>query len=204
MEPRRGSRDINSPNVKRIPDPSSKSVLTANLRHVGACHLYVHLTEATTETEARGSLCRWTRRHHPRRQPSQPHAVPHLQPARPLAGCRALEYRSPGTPIRKPRRVEGFAIYPDHNLHMLLFAASMDGQGAIAIQAAKDYQAINGSNMMTYPDAGSLVSGDSTRFRTLRSAPPTRSRAESGISDKVTRSSGSAKRTWRRYTWRAY
>ena len=34
---------------------------------------------------------------------------------------------------------EGFAIYPDHNLHMLLYAASMDGQGAIATQAGKDY-----------------------------------------------------------------
>ena len=34
---------------------------------------------------------------------------------------------------------EGFAIYPEHNLHMLLYAASMDGQGAVAIQAGKDY-----------------------------------------------------------------
>ena len=34
---------------------------------------------------------------------------------------------------------EGFAIYPDHNLHMLLYAASMDGQGGIATQAGKDY-----------------------------------------------------------------
>jgi tetratricopeptide (TPR) repeat protein len=34
---------------------------------------------------------------------------------------------------------EGFAIYPTHNLHMLAFAASMDGQGAVAIQAGKDY-----------------------------------------------------------------
>jgi tetratricopeptide (TPR) repeat protein len=34
---------------------------------------------------------------------------------------------------------EGFAIYPDHNLHMLLYAASMDGQGAVAMQAGKDY-----------------------------------------------------------------
>ena len=33
---------------------------------------------------------------------------------------------------------EGFAIYPEHNLHMLLYAASMDGQGAVAIQAGKD------------------------------------------------------------------
>jgi tetratricopeptide (TPR) repeat protein len=34
---------------------------------------------------------------------------------------------------------EGFAIYPSHNLHMLLFAASMDGQGAVAVQAGRDY-----------------------------------------------------------------
>jgi len=32
-----------------------------------------------------------------------------------------------------------WAIYPSHNLHMLLFAASMDGQGAVAMQAARDY-----------------------------------------------------------------
>ena len=34
---------------------------------------------------------------------------------------------------------EGFAIYTSHNLHMLLFAASNDGQGAVAIQAGADY-----------------------------------------------------------------
>ena len=33
----------------------------------------------------------------------------------------------------------GVAIYPSHDLHMLAFAASMDGQGAVAVQAAKDY-----------------------------------------------------------------
>jgi tetratricopeptide (TPR) repeat protein len=39
---------------------------------------------------------------------------------------------------------EGFAIYPEHNLHMLLYAASMDGQGAIAMQAGKDYAKLTG------------------------------------------------------------
>ena len=34
---------------------------------------------------------------------------------------------------------EGVAIYPWHDLHMLVFAASMDGQGAIAVQAGRDY-----------------------------------------------------------------
>ena len=39
---------------------------------------------------------------------------------------------------------EGFAIYPAHNLHMLLYAASMDGQGAVAMQAGKDYAKLTG------------------------------------------------------------
>jgi tetratricopeptide (TPR) repeat protein len=42
---------------------------------------------------------------------------------------------------------EGFAIYPSHNLHMLLFAASMDGQGAVATQAGKDYAKLTGDTM---------------------------------------------------------
>jgi tetratricopeptide (TPR) repeat protein len=42
---------------------------------------------------------------------------------------------------------EGFAIYPSHNLHMLAFAASMDGQGAVAIQAGKDNAKLTGNNM---------------------------------------------------------
>jgi tetratricopeptide (TPR) repeat protein len=39
---------------------------------------------------------------------------------------------------------EGFAIYPEHNLHMLLFAAAYDGQGAIAMRAGKDYAKLTG------------------------------------------------------------
>ena len=37
---------------------------------------------------------------------------------------------------------EAVAIYPWHDLHMLVFAASMDGQGAIAVQAGRDYSRI--------------------------------------------------------------
>ena len=42
---------------------------------------------------------------------------------------------------------EGIPIYPSHNLHMLLFSASMDGQGAIAMQAGKDYAKLTGNNI---------------------------------------------------------
>ena len=42
---------------------------------------------------------------------------------------------------------EGVAIYPTHNLHMLLFAASMDGQGAVAVRAGKDYHRLTGDSV---------------------------------------------------------
>ena len=48
---------------------------------------------------------------------------------------------------QKAKQGEGLAIYPSHNLHMLLFAASMDGQGAIAIQAGKDYAKLTGDTL---------------------------------------------------------
>ena len=41
---------------------------------------------------------------------------------------------------------QGVAIYPPHNLHMLFFAASFDGQGAIAMRAGKDYRKLTGDN----------------------------------------------------------
>ena len=50
LEPRRGSRDIKAPNVQRILR-AFEEVLAINPTHVGACHLYIHLTEATTEPE---------------------------------------------------------------------------------------------------------------------------------------------------------
>jgi len=41
---------------------------------------------------------------------------------------------------------QGFAIYPEHNLHMLLYAASYDGQGAVAMRAGKDYTKLTGES----------------------------------------------------------
>jgi tetratricopeptide (TPR) repeat protein len=42
-------------------------------------------------------------------------------------------------------------VYPSHNLHMLLFAAVLDGQSAVAIQAAKDLNKIQSSWGWYYP-----------------------------------------------------
>ncbi|HYA17360.1 MAG TPA: hypothetical protein VEF06_07835 [Bryobacteraceae bacterium] len=146
MEPRRGSRDIDSPNVKRIQEVL-EGVLAVNLRHVGACHLYVHLTEATTKpqlaeacADGLGDIIPGAS--HLNHMPS--HTYNQLGRWRDAVRSNIEAWHSD----QLAAQGEGFAIYPDHNLHMLLFAASMDGQGAVAIQAAKDYLKINGMNMM--------------------------------------------------------
>lgn len=137
MEPRRGSRDISSPNVQRIRH-ALETVFKIDPRHVGACHLYIHLTEATTEpglaekcADTIGSLV-----------PGASHLNHMPSHTWNLIGRWGDSVRANLQAWHSDQKAaigEGVAIYPSHNLHMLLFAASMDGQGAIAIQAAKDY-----------------------------------------------------------------
>jgi len=46
LEPRRGTRDHTDPNVQRL-HQVLESILTRDVHHPGACHLYVHATEST-------------------------------------------------------------------------------------------------------------------------------------------------------------
>ena len=137
LEPRRGRWDVEKPAVQKI-HGILESVLAMDVTHPGACHLYVHATEPTVKPE-KAEGC-----------------ADHLGAA--IPGASHIQHMPSHTYNRIGRwgdavranlaawhsdvRAEhdiAWAIYPSHNLHMLLFAASMDGQGAIAIQAAKDY-----------------------------------------------------------------
>ncbi len=137
LEPRRGRWDIEKPAVQKI-HQILEAVLAMDITHPGACHLYVHATEPTTKPE-KAEAC-----------------ANHLGAS--IPGASHIQHMPSHTYNRIGRwgdavrgnlaawhtdlRAEedlAWAIYPSHNLHMLLFAASMDGQGAIAIQAAKDY-----------------------------------------------------------------
>ena len=137
LEPRRGRWDIEKPAVRKI-HGILEAVLAMDIEHPGACHLYVHATEPTVKPE-KAEDC-----------------ADHLGPS--IPGASHIQHMPSHTYNRVGRwgdavrgnlaawhsdlRAEegtAWAIYPSHNLHMLLFAASMDGQGAIAIQAAKDY-----------------------------------------------------------------
>jgi tetratricopeptide (TPR) repeat protein len=145
LEPRRGTRDVNAPNIQRL-HKVFETVLAKDIKHPGACHLYVHATESTVQPEKAAACAEFLGS-----------AIPGASHINHMPSHTWNEIGRWGDGVRanlqawhsdmKAEVGEGFAIYPDHNLHMLLFAASMDGQGAIAMRAGKDYAKRTGDTM---------------------------------------------------------
>jgi tetratricopeptide (TPR) repeat protein len=137
LEPRRGTRDVDAPNIQRL-HGVLESVLTRDPKHPGACHLYVHATESTVRP-GKAEAC----------AVFLGNTIPGASHINHMPSHTFNEVGRWGDSVRanlqawhsdqKAEFGEGFAIYPDHNLHMLLYAASMDGQGAVAMQAGRDY-----------------------------------------------------------------
>ena len=145
MEPRRGTRDLANPNVQRL-HAALERVLAKDIKHPGACHLYVHATESTVKPEKAAACAEFLGNSVPGASHMN-HMPSHTwnEMGRWNDGVRA-NIQAWHSDL-KAAIGEGFAIYPDHNLHMLLFAASNDGQGGIATQAGKDYARSTGDTM---------------------------------------------------------
>ena len=145
LEPRRGTRDLNDPNVRRL-HGVFEGVLARDITHPGACHLYVHATESTSAPEKAEACAEFLGdaipgASHINHMPSHTWNEVGRWADGVVANTKAWHSD------QKAAYDEGIAIYPQHNLHMLLFAASMDGQGAVAIQAGKDYHKLTGTSM---------------------------------------------------------
>ena len=144
LEPRRGTRDFKSPSVQRL-HAVLERILAKDINHPGACHLYVHATESTVVPERAAACAEFLGR-----------SIPGASHINHMPSHTWNEVGRWGDSVRanleawhsdlKAAIGEGFAIYPSHNLHMLLYAASMDGQGAIAMQAGKDYAKLTGDS----------------------------------------------------------
>ncbi len=137
LEPRRGTWPLDKPSVQRI-HRVLEQTLAHDLSHPGACHLYVHATESTPDAykaepcaELLGTSIPGAS--HINHMPS--HTYNRVGRWSDAVRANQRAWHSD----QKAAIGEGFAIYPSHNLHMLLFAASMDGQGAVAAQAGRDY-----------------------------------------------------------------
>jgi tetratricopeptide (TPR) repeat protein len=137
LEPRRGVWPLDRPSVQRI-HRVLEETLARDLSHPGACHLYVHATETTPAAEKAEPCAELLGT-----------SIPGASHINHMPSHTYNQIGRWGDAVRANQRAwhsdqkaaigEGFAIYPSHNLHMLLFAASMDGQGAVAVQAGKDY-----------------------------------------------------------------
>jgi tetratricopeptide (TPR) repeat protein len=140
LEPRRGSWDLTKPSVRRIHEVLL-GVLAEDLSHPGACHLLIHATESTTRPELAEPCADLLGL-----------AIPGASHINHMPSHTYNRVGRWGDAVRanihawhsdqRAEHGEGFAIYPGHNLHMLAFAAAMDGQGAIAMQAGRDYARI--------------------------------------------------------------
>lgn len=144
LEPRQGTRDVNAPNVHRL-HQVLESILARDVRHPGACHLYVHATESTVVPGRAEACAEFLGR-----------SIPGASHINHMPSHTWNEVGRWGDSVRanlaawhsdlKAAVGEGFAIYPQHNLHMLLYAASYDGQGAVAMRAGKDYTKLTGES----------------------------------------------------------
>jgi len=144
LEPRRGTRDVNAPSVHKLHQVLER-ILAQDVHHPGACHLYVHATESTV-VPGRAEAC----------AEFLGNSIPGASHINHMPSHTWNEIGRWGDSVRanldawhsdqKAAVGQGFAIYPEHNLHMLLYAASYDGQGAIAMRAGKDYAKLTGNS----------------------------------------------------------
>jgi tetratricopeptide (TPR) repeat protein len=144
LEPRRGTRDIHDPNVHRL-HQVLEEILSRDVRHPGACHLYVHATESTVVPGRAETCAEFLGRSIPGASHIN-HMPSHTWNEVGRWGDSVRANLAAWHSDQKAAIGQGFAIYPEHNLHMLLYAASYDGQGAIAMRAGKDYTKLTGES----------------------------------------------------------
>jgi hypothetical protein len=140
LEPRRGNWPIDKPSVQHI-HAVLEGVLARNIEHPGACHLYIHSTEPTSMPGKAEGCAEYLGdaipgASHINHMPS--HTYNRIGRWDDAVRGNTQAWHSD----QKAEYGEGFAIYPSHNVHMLLFAGSNAGQGGISTQAARDYKKI--------------------------------------------------------------
>ncbi|HEX2211729.1 MAG TPA: hypothetical protein VHG93_28840 [Longimicrobium sp.] len=171
LEPRRGTWPLEKPSVARIHQVLARAI-AANVAHPGVCHLYIHATE-TTPRAGEAQACADVLVHampgasHLNHMPS--HTYNRMGRWNDAVRSNLVAWASD----RRAAQGTAVSIYPTHNLHMLMFAAAMDGQAARAIEASDAYAALNPSG-----DGASLQAMARLRFGrwddvlALTNAPP--------------------------------
>ncbi len=136
----RGLYRLEQPNVQKF-HAVLDALLDRNLDHPGVCHIYIHATEATQKpdlAEACALLLGNTipGASHINHMPS--HTFNRIGRWGDAVKANLEAWHTD----LKAGTGEGVSYSAGHNLHMLLFAAAYDGQGAISTQASRDFAKI--------------------------------------------------------------
>jgi tetratricopeptide (TPR) repeat protein len=143
--PRPGAIDLNHPVMLRVLRVL-EGALARDMRHTGACHFYVHATELTTRPDKAESCAEFLGSSMPGASHIN-HMPSHTWSKVGRWGDAVRASLQAWRTDQKAAQGQGVATYPEHDLQMLAFAASMDGQGAVAIQAGRDYATVTGNSM---------------------------------------------------------
>lgn len=143
LEDRLGYRDLADPDLIRLHRVLT-GVLDETLEHPGACHLYIHATESTPQPGLALPCAEYLSGVIPVASHIQ-HMPSHTWNEMGLWGKSVRANMNARKSDSKAVQGQGFSYGGAHNLHMLLFAASYDGQGAVATQAGKDYRKVTGN-----------------------------------------------------------
>ncbi len=143
--PRPGTFDIRNPDVARVLQVL-ESALKRDIHHPGACHLYVHTTELTSEPQRAEPCVEFLG-----------NAIPGASHLNHMPAHTWTRVGRWGDAVRaslqawqsdqKATKGEAFLTYPAHDLQMLVYAASFDGQSAPAISAARGIAKLTGDPM---------------------------------------------------------
>jgi tetratricopeptide (TPR) repeat protein len=145
LEGRRGNRDVADPDLIHL-HAVLTGVLEEDIRHPGACHLYIHATESSQAPELGLECAEYLSESVPVASHLQ-HMPSHTWNEVGQWGRSVRANTKAWHSDQKAEENKGFSYGPTHNLHMLLFAASFDGQGAVATQAGKDYRKISDDSL---------------------------------------------------------
>ncbi|HEX6368656.1 MAG TPA: hypothetical protein VF006_06985, partial [Longimicrobium sp.] len=171
LEPRRGTWPMDKPSIIRIHQVLERA-LAADVAHPGVCHLYIHATE-TTPVAGNAQACAdllvnaMPGASHLNHMPS--HTYNRVGRWSDAVQSNVIAWASD----RRAAEGTALSIYPTHNVHMLMFAASMDGQAARAIEASDAYGALTpGGDGASLQAMARLRFGRWDEVLALAAAPP--------------------------------
>jgi tetratricopeptide (TPR) repeat protein len=144
--PRPGAFSVDHPTVSRVLTVLEVA-LKRDVKHPGACHLYIHMTELTPEPARAVACAEYLGNSIPGASHIN-HMPAHVWTKVGRWGDAVAASLQAWQSDQKAAKGEGFLTYPAHDLHMLVYAAAWDGQSGIALQAARGFTRLTSDSML--------------------------------------------------------